>query len=77
MTIYWMQTSGVYVHALDHNSNAINDNNYNNQANHNNINNQYITRRQTDTAGSIPDRNQLHHAHQSRFYQLVRVEDRG
>ena len=31
----------------------------------------------TDTKGSIPDRYRLHHVHQNRFYQQVRVEDLG
>jgi hypothetical protein len=49
------------------------DNNKNKTNHHNNYNNQHCTYRRTDTAGFIPDRDRLHHVHQSRFYQLVRV----
>ena len=54
-----------------------NYNNYNNQENYYNLHNQHITCKRTDTEGSIPDRYRLHHVHQNRFYEQVRVEDLG
>ncbi len=78
--LYLMHKNGVYVQTLYHNSSADNNNNHNNQEKHNNSNNysdKHINHMLTNTAGSIPYPYQLHHAHQSRFYQLEMVKDRG
>jgi hypothetical protein len=81
--LYLLHKNAVYVQTLYHNSSADNNNNHNNQEKHNNSNNyktkhiNHMRRQRRHTAGSIPYHYQLHHAYQSRFYQLVMVEDRG
>ncbi len=78
--LYLLHKKGVYVQTLYRNSSADNNNNHNNQEknnNSNNYNNKHTNHMRINTAGSIPYHYQLHHAHQSRFYQLVMVEDRG
>ncbi len=75
--IYFMRENCIYLHTPYDISIANNTNNYNkkeNHNNHNNHNNKYISHRHTNTVGSIPDRYQLHHAHQGLFYQLERVK---